>query len=66
MQYKFTAADMDGTLLNDANEITTHTVEIHPPGSLPGTDFLHMYRATHSGSRALSKAAGHPGTRNHL
>ena len=27
MQYKFTAADMDGTLLNDANEITKHTVE---------------------------------------
>ena len=28
MQYKFTAADMDGTLLNDANEITEHTVNI--------------------------------------
>ena len=27
MQYKFAAADMDGTLLNDANEITKHTVE---------------------------------------
>ena len=27
MQYKFTAADMDGTLLNDENEITKHTME---------------------------------------
>ena len=27
MQYKFAAADMDGTLLNDANEITAYTVE---------------------------------------
>nr|WP_294667192.1 Cof-type HAD-IIB family hydrolase [uncultured Blautia sp.] len=27
MQYKFAAADMDGTLLNDANEITSYTVE---------------------------------------
>ena len=28
MKYKFAAADMDGTLLNDSNEITPHTVKI--------------------------------------
>lgn len=28
MNYRFAAADMDGTLLNDKNEITPHTVEI--------------------------------------
>ena len=28
MNYKFAAADMDGTLLNDENEITPYTVEI--------------------------------------
>ena len=28
MKYKFAAADMDGTLLNDSNEITPHTIEI--------------------------------------
>ena len=27
MEYKFAAADMDGTLLNDVNDITPHTVE---------------------------------------
>ncbi len=33
MIYKFAAADMDGTLLNDTNEITPHTSRNHPPGS---------------------------------
>lgn len=28
MIYKFAAADMDGTLLNDKNEITPYTIEI--------------------------------------
>ena len=28
MKYKFAAADMDGTLLNDSDEITPHTVKI--------------------------------------
>ena len=28
MNYKFAAADMDGTLLNDSNEITSHTVDV--------------------------------------
>ena len=27
MIYKFAAADMDGTLLNDKNEITPYTIE---------------------------------------
>lgn len=43
MIYKFAAADMDGTLLNDKNEITPYTIEIIRRHRA-GTDFLHLHR----------------------
>ena len=60
MIYKFAAADMDGTLLNDKNEITPYTIETIRQAAAQGLIF------SHSGSGALSETAGHSGTCDHL
>ena len=39
MIYKFAAADMDGTLLNDKNEITPYTIEIIRQAAAQGLIF---------------------------
>ena len=39
MIYKFAAADMDGTLLNDKNEITPYTIEIIRQAAAQGAPF---------------------------
>lgn len=44
MIYKFAAADMDGTLLNDKNEITPYTIEIIRQAAAQGLIFLHLHR----------------------
>ena len=61
MIYKFAAADMDGTLLNDKNEITLIHHRNNPAGSRAGTDFLRFAPGAHSGSGALSETAGDSG-----
>lgn len=66
MIYKFAAADMDGTLLNDKNEITPYTIETIRQAAAQGLIFSICTGAPHSGSGALSETAGHSGTCDHL
>ena len=66
MIYKFAAADMDGTLLNDKNEITPYTIEIIRQAAAQGLIFSICTVVAHSGSGALSETAGHSGTCDHL
>ena len=63
MKYKFAAADMDGTLLNDSNEITPHTVKIIRQAVDKGLIFS---RPSHSGRIPLPEAAWHSGACDHL
>ena len=64
MNYKFAAADMDGTLLNDENEITPYTVEIIRRAVSQGLIFSICTGRPIQG--ALSETAGDPGTSDHL
>ena len=64
MIYKFAAADMDGTLLNDKNEITPYTIEIIRQAAAQGLIFSICTGRPIQG--ALSETAGHSGTCDHL
>ena len=66
MIYKFAAADMDGTLLNDKNEITPYTIETIRQAAVQGLIFSICTGRPIRGSGALSETAGHSGTCDHL
>lgn len=66
MKYKFAAADMDGTLLNDSNEITPHTVKIIRQAVDKGLIFSICTGRPIQGCIPLPEAAWHSGACDHL